>query len=136
MIPDHNPIPEALGTWMNVQTKPLMSRNVVPSATQERKVPGTTFGSRNRSVQVVSNMSSHTDACNRTGFGNLQNTGRNILGNDDRDDIKSMTAASTISKANQIKRIKGHSGKCESKLFLMMEFHYFIYFSSDCFTLI
>ena len=56
-------------------------------------------------------MSSHTDACNRTGFGNLQNTGRNILGNDDRDDIKSMTAASNISKVNHIKKNKGHSGK-------------------------
>ena len=58
---------------MHSKTKPLVNHDLTAMKLEGQKVPGSTFGSRNRSVNVVSSMSSNTDAMNRTttGFGKL-----------------------------------------------------------------
>ena len=103
---------EALGSWMNTQTTPLM-RNREPQAfaTMGRDIGNndSNFGSRNRSVQVVSTLSHHTD---RTVGGGLKKNGRNILGRGVLDDVSARSSIATSLPPMQ--KNKGKSGKSNS----------------------
>lgn len=74
------------------------------ASTTRSKNSGSVFGTRNRSLQVNTQLSRHTDRSNA--HSNLLNTGKNILSGNGQDDKMSTT---TYSQAPPIARAKGRN---------------------------
>ena len=112
---------EALGSWMDTTTKPLMQKEIDGG----KPVGGSAFGSRNRSVAVSTTMSHKTDdkaMLIAPGTG-LQKTARSILGKRVLDDSMSRAPSTAQSQLpNQHTKKRGHSSKFTFSLSLFLTF--------------
>ena len=104
---------EALGSWMDTTTKPLMQKET-GAINGNKPIGGSAFGSRNRSVAVSTTMSHKTDdkaMLIAPGTG-LQKTARSILGKRVLDDSISRAPSTAHSQLpNQPQKKRGHSSK-------------------------